>query len=202
MENYIVINGQRTELTKERAEQLAAELQKKDVRLGDNTPGQIVNLGSHEMIVLGHDGGGTALLRKDILEKMKFGKDNNYNGSGVDRVCNAFAAEIADIVGAENVLEYEVDLTADDGLKDYGKIMRKASLLTAQQYRCYVEILDKYKPDAWWWLATPFSTPAHDNAAWIKCVAPSGYVSIVRCSSNVFGVRPFCILKSDIFVSI
>jgi hypothetical protein len=94
-----------------------------------------------------------------------------------------------------------VDLTSDDGLKDYGKIRRRASLLTADLYRRYVEILDKHKIDKWWWLATPHSTARHENASWVKCVAPSGYFGSDNYCGGGCGVRPFCILKSNIFVS-
>ena len=199
MNNYIVINGQKIELTTEQVEQIEASFQEKGLRLGDAVAGGTVMLGSHEMIVLDHIGDGTLLLRKDPLKKMAFGKNNNYTGSEVDAVCNEFAAELAGIVGEDNILIHEVDLTADDGLKDYGVIQRKASLRTAQMQRKYVEILDKYKLDIWEWLATAFSTPTHDDDDWVKCVAPSG--GIYYDFSLVCAVRPFCILKSDIFVS-
>ena len=132
---------------------------------------------------------------------MVFGKHNRYEGSNVDAECNKFADEIAAMVGAENLVEYTVDLTSDDGLKDYGKIRRRASLLTGDRYRRYVEILDKHKIDKWWWLATPHSTEKHGYAAWVKCVAPSGGIYGDGCDRDNDGVRPFCILKSNIFVS-
>ena len=71
----------------------------------------------------------------------------------------------------------------------------------AELYRRYVEILDKHKIKKWWWLATPFSTPKHDGASWVKCVAPSGCINISLYYAYDGGVRPFCILKSNIFVS-
>ena len=131
---------------------------------------------------------------------MAFGESNNYDGSEVDAVCNEFAEEIAGIVGEENILLHEVDLTADDGLKDYGIMQRKASLLTTNRYRQYVAILDKHSPKTWWWLATAYSTPAHGYDSIVKCVAPSGNISN-DYYYNDDGVRPFCILNSNIFVS-
>lgn len=131
---------------------------------------------------------------------MAFGENNNYNGSAVDTRCNVFAEEIAAIIGEDNILLHTVDLTSDDGLKDYGMVERYASLLTADRYRKYVEILDKFPNKAYWWLATAYSTPRHDDKTWIKCVSPAGRIGTGNCS-NDFGVRPFCILKSHIFVS-
>lgn len=201
MKNYIVFNGQKIELTAEQVEQLKAAWQEKTIRLGDKAPGDIAKIGDHEMIVLEHVGAATLLIRKDLLDTMQFGENNNYDGSCADEACNEFAGEIAGIVGEDNVLPHTVDLTSDDGLKDYGEIQRRASLLTTEQYRRHVHILDKHKPEDWWWLATAHSTTAHGNDAWVKCVAPSGCINISLCNYFGFGVRPFCILKSDIFVS-
>ena len=200
MSNYIVINGRQIELTEEQAKKLERKFCLPDAKLSDSAAGDTVRIGSHEMIIMDHAGGATLLLRRDLLDKVRFGENNNYADSNVDTICNDFAEEIAEIVGEDNILLHDVDLTADDGLKDYGVIQRKASLLTAQQYRTYVEILDKYKIDSWWWLATAFSTPAHDNEYWVKCVSPSGFINYDNCNGGL-GVRPFCILKSDIFVS-
>ena len=196
MTNYIVINGVTYDLVK-REEAAAVPAPK----LADFAVGEVAKIGSHQMIVLDHIAGGTLLLRKGMLDEMTFGESNNYDGSDVDTACNEFAEEIAAIVGEDNILQHEVDLTSDDGLKDYGVIQRKASLLTAEQYRSYVQILDKHKPDEWWWLSTPHSTAAHGNANWAKCVSPSGGIDGIGFSYGSIGVRPFCILKSDIFVS-
>ena len=98
------------------------------------------------------------------------------------------------------MVTFDVDLTSDDGLKDYGVIQRKAALMTADQYRKYVQILDRYKPDEWWWLATPHSTATHENADWVNCVSPAGNFDYGFYDYQR-GVRPFCILKSSIFVS-
>lgn len=178
-----------------------AEVKAADRKLADIEPGDTFRLEEHEFIVLEHCAGETAVLRKDILKKMAFGSNNNFDGSDVDEVCLTFAEEIAGIVGDENLVLHTVDLTSDDGLKDYGEVERSASLLTTEQYRKYVHILDKHKPDKWWWLATPHSTPTHENDSWVKCVAPVGFICDDCCNRDGGGVRPFCILKSDIFVS-
>ena len=203
MENYIVINGvtyelvERTGLVTVPGSDLVA-----GPKLSDIPTGETFKLGDHEMIVLEQSGDTTAVIRRELLvENMAFGKNNRYEGSNVDMECGKFADEIAAIVGAENLVEHTVDLTSDDGLKDYGKIRRKASLLTTDLYRRYVEILDKHKIDKWWWLATPHSTARHENESWVKCVAPSGGIDFSHYYYDFSGVRPFCILKSNIFVS-
>ena len=203
MSNYISINNQHIELTDEQVEKIqnCFSLPVRNMKLADVLVGDTVKIGEHEMIALEQIGTATLLLRKDLLrESQEFGSNNNYDGSYVDDICREFAKEIAAIVGEDNILLHDVDLTSDDGLKDYGVIQRKASLLTTEQARRYVGILDKFKLDAWWWLATPWSTPTHDDSGWIKCVSPSGLIDSGYYNYD-YGVRPFCILKSNIFVS-
>ena len=201
MKNYISINNQKVELTDEQVEKIKTALDIPSKRLSDIAIGDVCRIGTHEFIVLEQSGDTTAVIRKELLkDNVRFGNNNNFNGSNVDKICKDFAKELASVVGEDNLVLHTVDLTSDDGLKDYGKVMRQASLLTTNLYRRYVELLDKHKPDEYWWLATPFSTKAHDNDAFVKCVSPSGYV-LVNCYFDDSGVRPFCILKSHIFVS-
>ena len=185
MKNFISINGRQIELTEEQVKQIIEANGGTQKQLAECVAGDTVKVGKHEMIVLEQlPDGTTALLRKDSLKQTEFGKDNNYNGSAADEACNAFAEELAGIVGEENIVLHEVDLTADDGLKDYGKIQRKASLRTADMQRKYVDILDKYRLDIWEWLATAFSIPPHDEDNWVKCVSPSGFIFTAAASTT------------------
>lgn len=203
MENYLKINGQKIELTEEQVARIKDSFGIVAVKLADVPVGETVKIGGHEMIVLEQKGDTTALICKDILpEKITFGSTNNYIGSNVQKACEAFADELAAAIGEENIVLHDVDLTADDGLDDFGTATGcRASLITANMYRHFVRLLDKFKPKEWWWTATPFSTPPHDDDNWVKCVSPSGCIGCDLCSNVGSGVRPFCILKSTIFVS-
>lgn len=201
MKNYICINGQKVELSDEQVKSLKGSLNLPGVKLADVPVGEVFKIGNREFVVLEHSGDTTAVILKDLLPDQIFGDNNNYNGSEADATCNAFAADLEIVVGKDNLCLHTVDLTSDDGLKDYGSIKRKASLLTCEKYRRFVYILDKHKPNAWWWLATAWSTPAHVNDRTVKCVAPSGLVYDDYYDYDGYGVRPFCILKSSIFVS-
>ena len=201
MKNYISINGQKTELTEEQVQQIKASFGLESVRLSSVSVGDTVKIGDYELIVLEQSEDTTALICKDFIETCIFGDSNNYDGSKVDKLCNKFATELAKLIGEDNVIQHIVDLTADDGLKDYGSVKRFASLLTTDLYRRYVYTLDKFKPDAWWWLATPYSTPTHEHTSWVKCVSPSGNIHLDSYFYDGDGVRPFCILNSNIFVS-
>ena len=197
--NYIMINEKKIELTPEQVKEIEGICGSAQVKLADIEIGDTFKIGEREFIVLEHSEETTAVILKDLLfESEEFGKNNNYDGSKVDNLCVDFGNEIEAIVGAGNLVEHTVDLIADDGLKCYGRIKRKMSLLTATLYRRYVYTLDKFNPNKWWWLCTAFSTPVHEDGAWVKCVSPRGFIDRDFYGG---GVRPFCILKSNIFVS-
>lgn len=198
MDNYVVINGVTYDLVERTA---ARESDTGKVKLSDIAEGEVFKLGDYEMIVLEQSGDTTAVILKDLLATNEtFGKTNDYNGSDADLLCVKFGEDLGDLIGKEKVIEHTVDLTANDGLRCYGKIRRKASLLTAEQYRRYVYLLDKHKVDKWWWMATTWSTPAHGVELIVLCVSPSGRIDSIGCNGR-YGVRPFCILDSSIFVS-
>ena len=201
MKNYISLNGKKIELTAEQVAEMQKSLGIGQVKLKDIPVGEPFKIGDYEFVVLEHSEETTAVILKDLLHKDKqFGKTNNFENSNVDKLCQEFGKKLSAIIGEENLIEHTVDLTSDDGLKDYGSIKRKMSLLTANLYRRYVEILDKHKIKAWWWLATAHSTPTHNSSSWVKCVSPDGYINYFNFINNI-AVRPFCILNSNIFVS-
>ena len=163
--------------------------------------GETFKIGDMEFIVLEHLNGETAVVSKGLYGEMRFGDNNNYNGSNVDNKCNEIAKTIENIVGEENLCEHGVDLTANNGMKCYGEITRKVSLLTAERVRRYAEILMKHQLDEWYWLATASGTKKWGTDNYVLCVAPSGFINYYDCCDCNFGLRPFCILKSSIFVS-
>lgn len=203
MGNYFLNDGKKIELTREQTAKIQQLLAGDSLKrkLGDVLVGGTFKVGTHEFIVLEHTEAGTACLRKDVICNMDFGTTNNFAKSEVREKLAEFAAEIEVIVGEGTLVEHTVDLTSDDGLDDYGKCTAKASLLTAQMYRKYVRIIDNYKLDCWWWLATAYSTATHEDAEWVKCVSPRGLIYSDDYYGGGGGVRPFCIFVSDIFVS-
>lgn len=110
-------------------------------------------------------------------------------------VYNRIAAEI----GLENIIEFERDLLSMDGQTEYGTCKDKVSLLTVDEYRKYRSLIpntDGY----WWWTITPDSTKCNGDCWWVAVVSPAGGISSISFNVN-YGVRPFCILKSNIFES-
>ena len=160
-------------------------------------------VGDTEFIVLEHlEGSKTlCLTRNFIAEYTKFDENtNNLAKASVLNVLDDFENKIALVIGAENICDFEIDLTTDDGLKDYGSITRKTGLLTDVQYRKHSEGIEQYKVNDWWWLANAVSTPRRNVLYAVRCVACGGYLNCNYCFSN-YGVRAVCIFKSNIFVS-
>lgn len=200
-ENYLCLNGQKIELTKEQLAKIRDSISKK-TKLSEKSVGDIVTIGEHEYIVLEQNDfiGTTSLLMKEFIEdSIEFGDTADYKTSKVKKLLDKFALELEKEVGEDNVIGHNIDLTSDDGLKDYGETTAKVSVLTCDLYRKFVYIIDKFKLDKWWWLATAFSTPTHGYEKLVKCVSPRGSFDYFNFSIGI-GVRPFCILNSNIFV--
>lgn len=125
--------------------------------------------------------------------------DNNWKTSDLRSYLNKeFLKKIEEEIGIGNVLEFERNLLSLDGQTEYGTCIDKVSLLTVDEYRKY----RKYIPNAnkWWWLISPWSTPCNGYSGAVTVVSSSGYFDCDYCN-NDNGVRPFCILNSNIFVS-
>ncbi len=174
----------------------------KEIKLSEIKTGEIFKIGDFEFIKFSDENGEVTAVAKDILFRSEFGKNNNLKESTIiERLEKEALPKIAGDIGEENIIEHEVDLTSLDGLKTYGSMKSKISIPTFDFYRANVEIFDKYKIDKWWWLATPDTTPEHLNDHWCRCVSPGGGIGNINYYNNR-GVRPFCILNSDIFVSV
>ena len=143
-----------------------------------------------------------AVLRKDLLPNdMRFGENNNFDGSIVETYLNStYLREIEDEFGEDNIVEHDVDLWSLDGLRDYGVIKRKVSIPTIDLYRLHRDTFGQNKPRAFW-LSTPNSTPSGYGAVGVRCVDRIGDVGYDWLRYGL-AVLPFFILKSSISVSL
>lgn len=166
--------------------------------LSSYTPGSVVKLGEREFIVLEQSGDTTAVIAKEFVRKMGFGRSNKWCDSEVRRYLNRdFYNELSAAVGKDNIIEHTVDLEAEDGTNKGVTTKDNISVLTAGLYRRYREFLPAYGD--WWWTATPAS--AHvDYARYVCYVNSGGFLNWFGCG-YVGGVRPFCILNSSLLVS-
>lgn len=144
--------------------------------------------------------GDAVVLKKDPLKSMKFGSNNNYNGCNIDKyLCEEYLPELEKKFGKNNIVEHEVDLLSSDGEDDYGKITRKVSILTFDEYRHNKKVIKNYINE-WFWLCTPDSTPSGYGSDYVQYVDSSGSVDCdwYDCCG---AVRPRFVLASSIFES-
>lgn len=129
--------------------------------------------------------------------------NNNWNNASLRERLNG---DFLDALEKEHpgILEFIVptyrDLTADDGLNDYGACLDKVTMLTADEYR---ETRDLHPaPEHWRWLITPDGTPASSGTSFVRCVVSDGSLDSGDACVGDWGVRPALTLKSDILVSV
>ena len=143
--------------------------------------------------------GNTYMLADENICNMEFGENNDWRDSPIrKKIYEELYLKIVDELGADALVTIQTDLFSHDGLKDYGKCEDMVSLLTYDLYRNNRKNIPNL--DKWWWLATPDSTPSGCGSDFVQCVRSDGRVSCGWCG-GCWAVRPFFILKSDIFGS-
>lgn len=174
----------------------------KQVMLSELKAGETINTEIGTFIVLEQTDEGTKVITKDLFKKyQEFGSSPDYKGSYMQQLCEGEIYEaFAKVFGAENIIEHEVDLITVDMQQDYGKVNCRVRPLTFDEARKYNDMLVNKELEDWYWLCTPWSVERRGWRWSVAVVSPSGFISRNVCN-NDFGVRPFCILKSNIFVS-
>lgn len=190
------------ELAKKLVAAIEEEDRKNKVMLKDIPVGGKFDTGIGRFIVLEQKENYTAVITEDLYrEDVKFDDDcTDYKKSSLRELCegeilNEFVAEF----GEDNICENEAGLVTVDGQEVFGKLLTKVRPLTFDEAREYNDLLvNKDLPD-WYWTCTPWSTKERGRDYSVAVVSPSGLIDDICCRSD--GVRPFCILKSNIFVS-
>lgn len=168
--------------------------------------------GGLEWVVLAHNPQKKAVLvlAADVLKTesgetryMPFDEENknDFAASSVRAFLNGDFLEELAAAGAdkEAFLPLALDLTSDDGLKDYGIGRVTIGIYTDQIYREFRNIIPPASD--WHWTATPFSTARNGYEHLVRRVNSSGALSGSNACYGYGGVRPLCVLKSDILVS-
>lgn len=164
--------------------------------------GETFKVGEYELIRVKDQDGGVAVVFKDLVFNSRFGEDNNFAKSTIlKRLEEEILPKLESALGAENILEFETDLTSLDGSKKHGTMRSNIGLPTFDFYRENRAIFESHKVDHWWWLATPWETSEYTDDNWTACVSPRGLIGIDYYYYGVGGVRPFLIFSSSIFVS-
>ena len=191
------------DMARELVKKLEEEEKQSKVQLSTLNPGEIFKIGEYDFIVLEQCEERTAVISKGFMaENVKFDEDSrNYKESNLKKVIENLIQPVIEVeVGSKNLIEHEVDLTSVDMQDELGGFKCKVRPITFDEARLYNNLLVNKNLNDWWWTCTPWSTEDRGWKYSITVVAPSGGISSNNCSRS-YGVRPFCILKSNIFVS-
>ena len=184
--------------TKEKTETESGKVELSTLKAGDT-----FKIGEHDFIVLEQTNGQTMVISKGLMaEKQVFDSNcRDYSESSLKKFIESNIQPIIEKeIGADNIIEHEVDLTSVDMQNEFGKCECKVRPITFDEARKYNDLLvDKNLPD-WFWTCTPWSTEDRGWKYSVAVVSPSGGINRYYYDYDC-GVRPFCILKSNIFVS-
>ena len=188
----------------ELAKELVKELEKDDrVQLSEIPEDGKFSTGIGNFIVLEQKGDSTVVTTEKLYaEDEKFDSDcTDYKKSDLIELCSGkIYKDFWEEFGIDNILENEADLTTVDNQGVFGKVSAKVRPLTFDEARKYNKSLVNKELSDWYWTCTSWSTEDRGWPYSVAVVSPSGCIfDNSYCGSN--GVRPVCILKSNIFVS-
>lgn len=139
-------------------------------------------------------------IASDCVKERAFDEENknDFAASSLRAYLNGeFLKKLIGEGAPEEMFEYfNIDLTADDGLKNYGGDRVRIGLITCEEYRLLRGNIPAL-PERWWWTATPDSS----INPFVRIVRADGSLSSYRAYYGDYGVRPLCVLKSEILKS-
>ena len=181
------------------------EKQKKTcrVRLSELNPGDIFQTtGKRKYKVLEQCTEYTRIISLGFVKEIvKFDDDTtDYNKSSLKKLCDTeILKDFEEEFGEENIETDISDLITVDGQK-IGVVKCKVRPLTFDEARKYTELMPNDELDDSYWICSAWSTVERGWKYALAVVSPSGYFDCYNCG-NSGGVRPVCILKSNLFVS-
>lgn len=191
------------EVARELVRQLEEEERKNKVELSTLAPGDVFEIGKNDFIVLEQIGAEAKIISKNFMaEDIVYDEDSrDYNESNLKKVIEDKIQPIIESeVGENNLVEHTVELTSVDMQHEFDDCKCKVRPITFDEARKYNNLLPNKELDDWWWTCTPWSTTERGWKYGMAVVSSAGNVCDYICGSSS-GVRPFCILKSNIFVS-
>lgn len=143
----------------------------------------------------------TKIISLDLVkENVEFGDTSDYKTSKVKKLCDTeILKDFEKEFGAENIETHTADIITADGQK-LGTVDCKIRPITFDEARGYTDITPNPCLNDWYWTLSPWSTKERGWEKACTVVSPSGYFVSRDCYDGD-GVRPACILKSNIFVS-
>lgn len=167
----------------------------------DYIQGEHFIYGKKNCMILEHMDDGTLCMVLDEDFKSAFGETNNFAESKLRKKLNAEYLDEWVKYGAvkEDFVLMEVDLTANDGLKDYGTCKCFLAPRTCDQHRKYRYLIPNPKW-GWEWTATEHSTKNSGCSCYACPVTATGGLDYGNNVSSAYGVRPLFKLNPDAII--
>ena len=145
-------------------------------------PGEQFEYNDVMFTVLGEEQGGVlAIVSELLLQRMPFdeSRKNDWRISSLRKHLNG---EYLEQFNRGDLLPFVSDLTADDGMKDYGTAEDYVFLLSCDLYRKYRESVPRF--NSWWWSLTPWTCTT--GSSLLRAVSSNGtadtsFSSIISC---------------------
>lgn len=191
------------DMARELVKKLEEEEKQSKVQLSTLNPGDVFKIGEYDFVVLKQHEETTEVISKEFMAgNVKFDDDSkDYSKSNLRKVIETKIQPVIEAeVGEENLVETVADPKSVDSQYEFTGCKCKVRPITFDEARMYNNLLVNKDINDWWWTCTPWSTDDRNWKYSIAVVAPSGGIRNGNCV-DCCGVRPFCILKSNIFVS-
>ena len=189
---------------KDALESISASKEERNmIELGTIPRGGLFDTKLGRFQVLDHDRayGFTKVIQYDFYESsVEF--DNNSCDYLTSSLRAKFDGEITkayEEVFGDALIEHTTEIISVD-MRKYGELTAKVRPITFDEAREFNELIVENDIGDWWWTCSPWSIEGRGYKKSVAVVSPSGYFISSYCG-NGSGVRPFCILKSNIFVS-
>ena len=183
------------------------KIEKKKLRVSELNAGDVFNYAGNKWVKLDTAYNGSLVLSYDVIFDAKFDEDSNnwmrsslrerlYRSMPYDTiVIRTGRPDDANIyIPRADLIKFERDLTTDDGMTDYGTWNDYVSLLTCDEYRKYRKLIPECGT---WYTITAYST---EYSHFIRYVDSDGTLRNTGVYFGDVGVRPLCVLKSDVLV--
>ena len=169
----------------------------------DYIQGERFVYGKKNCMVLEHMDDGTLCMVLDEDFESKFGETNNFAESELRKKMNGEYLDewVKDGADRASFVLMQVDLIANDGLKDYGTCECLLAPRTCDQHRKYRYLIPNPKEN-WEWTATAYSTKANGYSltAYQVTVAGALDISYFGVVYSAYGVRPLFKLNPDAII--
>ena len=167
-------------------------------KLAELKPGDRFMYGDVEWVKFEDIGAGTLCLAAEPVFRRAFDEENcnDWRKSSLRRELNGAFLDALVAEGADRAafLDWESDLTADDGMTDYGTAVDKIALRSDALCRKYRDITPPV--DAWCWNLTPWTCDPEYNAC-VRVVYSSGAMNWHSAYLGYWGVRPLWYLSPE-----